>query len=79
MAINYLCPQGKWKFSFIRHRQTLNKMCLIFWKIGAIRILHQVRDNEMKENENFDHNYQFVLLMMFLILSTQERDIREQF
>ena len=54
-------------------------MCLIFRKIEAIRILHQVRDNEMKENENFDHNYQFVLLMMFLILSTQERDIREQF
>ena len=48
-------------------------------KIKAIRFLHQVRDNEMKENENFDHNYQFVLLMMFLILSTQERDIREQF
>ena len=54
-------------------------MCLIFQNIGDIRILHQVRDNEMKENENFDHNYQFVLLMMFLILSTQERDIREQF
>ena len=54
-------------------------MCLIFRKVRDIRILHQVRDNEMKENENFDHNYQFVLLMMFLILSTQERDIREQF
>lgn len=67
------------KFSFIHFNKTSNEMCLIFQNIGAIRILHQVRDNEMKENENFDHNYQFVLLMMFLILSTQERDIREQF